>query len=130
MHAPQIYGCLADATRLRLLHLLSLRALCVCHFEAVLGLPQTKISRHLAHLRRHGLVTVSRRGVWRIYALARTLPPLVAANLACLREGAADRDRLRRDRARLEGLERRIDCDCAAPAVPRHRILRFARQHA
>jgi ArsR family transcriptional regulator, arsenate/arsenite/antimonite-responsive transcriptional repressor len=43
----QIYQCLCDETRLRLLHLLLQGPLCVFHFQAVLGEPQAKISRHL-----------------------------------------------------------------------------------
>ena len=52
MKLLRIYDCLCDATRLRILNLLGRRALCVCHFEAVLRLPQARISRHLAYLRR------------------------------------------------------------------------------
>lgn len=127
MHAPGIYDCLADQTRLRLLHLLSQRTLCVCHFEAVLGLPQPKISRHLAYLRRHGLVTCARRHAWRIYALVQPVPALLAANLACLQAGTSGEPLLRRDRTRLEQLARRVDCDCSVPDVPRCRLLRLAR---
>lgn len=127
MPASAIYGCLADPTRLRLLHLLSGRSLCVCHFEAVLGLPQTKISRHLAYLRRHGLVTCSRRRAWRIYALSHPIPALVAANLACLQEQFDSEPLLRRDLARLDQLSRRVDCACAVPDVTRRRLLRLAR---
>jgi ArsR family transcriptional regulator len=122
-----LYDCLCDATRLRLVSLLAVQPLCVCHFEAVLKLPQARISRHLAHLRRHGLVVTTQRGPWRIYSLATPYPQALAANLACLQEAAREDPLLRRDRARLAALGDRIDCGCAQPAVPRRHLLRLSR---
>ncbi len=60
----------ADPTRLRLLNLLRLGGICVCDLQAVLGIPQPTVSRHLAALRHGGLVTDVRRGTRMIYALA------------------------------------------------------------
>ncbi len=122
----QVYDCLCDATRLRLIHLLTQRSLCVCHFEAVLQLPQAKISRHLAYLRRHGLVVTQQRGPWRIYSLASPPPPALAANLACLQDALAEEPQLRRDRAKFERLDPKMDCGCA-DSVPRHQLLRLSR---
>lgn len=122
----QVYDCLCDATRLRLIHLLAQRPLCVCHFEAVLQLPQAKISRHLAYLRRRGLVTAEQRGPWRIYSLTSPPPPALATNLACLQDALAEEPQLRRDRAKLARLDSRMDCGCA-DSVPRHQLLRLAR---
>lgn len=127
MRLLRLYDCLRDATRLRLLHLLAEGPLCVCHFEVVLRLPQARISRHLACLRRHGLVRATRRGPWRIYALAAEVPPALAANLACLRRARPAEPALRRDLARLKRLAATVDCGCAAPAVPRRKILRLVR---
>ena len=67
----RLFHALADRTRLRLLHLMAEREVCVCHFVEVLQAPQPKISRHLAHLRRAGLVTARRDGKWIHYRLAR-----------------------------------------------------------
>ena len=47
---------LADRTRLRILALLGNNEVCVCHIHDSLGLPQPTVSRHLAYLRRSGLV--------------------------------------------------------------------------
>jgi ArsR family transcriptional regulator len=126
----RIYDCLCDATRLRLLHLLSVRPLCVCHFEAVLRLPQAKISRHLAYLRQNGMVVTRQRGPWRIYSLAAPPPPVLAANLACLQDALTTDPLLRRDREVLAGLAARADCGCATPGVPRRQLLRLGRRPA
>ena len=56
MKLVQIYQCLCDETRLRLLNLLLQGPLCVCHFQRALDEPQVKISKHLSYLRTRGLV--------------------------------------------------------------------------
>ena len=65
----EVYKCLCDETRLRILHLLSHRPLCVCHFQDILSAPQVKVSKHLAYLREHGLVETQREGSWIVYSL-------------------------------------------------------------
>ena len=127
MNLLRIYDCLCDATRLRLLNLLAVRPLCVCHLEAVLHLPQARISRHLAYLRRHGLVVTEQRGNWRIYGLVAPPPPSLAANLACLQDALAAEPVLHHDRERLGRLAARADCGCDIPEVPRRRLLRLSR---
>ena len=66
----QIFAALSDRTRLRLLNLLALGEICVCYFTEILGAPQPTISRHLAYLRRSGLVTARRDGKWVHYRAA------------------------------------------------------------
>ncbi len=63
------FRALADHTRLRLLNLMGENEVCVCYFVAVLKLSQPKISRHLAYLRRAGIVGVRRQGKWMHYRL-------------------------------------------------------------
>lgn len=65
-----VYRALADETRLRILALLRDGEVCVCHIHGGLRLPQPTISRHLAYLRRTGLVEARRQGVWMYYRLA------------------------------------------------------------
>jgi ArsR family transcriptional regulator len=61
---------IADESRLRILNLLLHRGeLCVCDIEAILGATQTKVSRHLAYLRRSGLVSARRSGLWMLYSV-------------------------------------------------------------
>jgi ArsR family transcriptional regulator, arsenate/arsenite/antimonite-responsive transcriptional repressor len=65
-----LFRALADFTRLRLLNLIADREICVCYFVEILGISQPKISRHLAYLRRAGIVAVRRQGRWMHYRLA------------------------------------------------------------
>jgi len=74
-----VYGALADPTRLRILALLEDGEVCVCDIHASLGVPQPTASRHLAYLRRAGLVSARRNGVWMHYSLAPVPDPIVAA---------------------------------------------------
>lgn len=75
----QVYAALADPTRLRILSLLSEDEVCVCHLHASLDVPQPTASRHLAYLRKSGLVEARRDGIWMHYRLARIDNPVVAA---------------------------------------------------
>src|SRR5688572_11617715 len=65
-----VYRALADETRLRILALLRDGEVCVCHLHGSLRLPQPTISRHLAYLRKSGLVGARRDGVWMHYSIA------------------------------------------------------------
>jgi ArsR family transcriptional regulator len=56
MQLVEIHRCLSDETRLRLVYLLAQAPLCVCHLQSILGLDQVTVSKHLAHLRAHGLL--------------------------------------------------------------------------
>lgn len=106
----QIYQCLCDETRLRILNLLLRGPLCVCHLQAVLDEPQVKISKHLGYLKTRGLVRASRSGNWVIYALPpeRGRSTGLRANLACLQDCATEEAVFRRDLARLA----KLDLDC------------------
>jgi len=97
-----LFAALADATRLRLLNLMDGREVCVCYFVEILRQGQPKISRHLAYLRKAGVVSARREGKWMHY---RILPQadeaaasILAAVLASLR---ADRQ-MQGDRVKLE----------------------------
>ncbi|MFC1597165.1 ArsR/SmtB family transcription factor [Planctomycetota bacterium] len=69
-NAVQLFKALADETRLRILNLIGHREVCVCQIVEALGLGQSKVSRHLAHLRNAGLVNDRREGLWIYYSLA------------------------------------------------------------
>src|SRR5215510_13006270 len=77
-----LFKALADKTRLRILALLGNNEVCVCHIHDTLGVPQPTISRHLAYLRRSGLVAVRRDGVWMHYQVSGCLHPVIRGVLA------------------------------------------------
>ncbi|HEX2860685.1 MAG TPA: metalloregulator ArsR/SmtB family transcription factor [Lacunisphaera sp.] len=119
MELVQIYECLCDRTRLRLLHVLGQGPLCVCHFQEILAEPQVKISKHLAYLRRRGLVEVARSGNWMMYSLPARPSRELQRNLACLQDCAREQPVFQRDLARLRKLAPRLaaagpaGCACA-----------------
>jgi ArsR family transcriptional regulator, arsenate/arsenite/antimonite-responsive transcriptional repressor len=95
------FQALGDNTRLRLLNLMGDQELCVCYFVEILEQAQPKISRHLAYLRRAGIVEARRDGIWMHYRIV--MPPNIGATqvlrqtLAWLKEEPgmrADRQRL------------------------------------
>lgn len=97
----RLYKALTEPTRLRILALLGRGELCVCDLMAVLQLPQSTVSRHLAQLKNANWVMEQRRGIWKYYRLADTGPPqqiqlrqLLLAHLAGLEEVRDDKKRL------------------------------------
>lgn len=86
MKLLQIYECLCDLTRLRILNLLAKTPLCVCHFQEILDEPQVKISKHLSYLRQRGMVTARREQNWMIYSLPKKRDVELANNLKCLQD--------------------------------------------
>lgn len=90
-----LFAALADRTRLRLLNLMNGREVCVCYFVEILGQSQPKVSRHLAYLRRAGIVRARREGKWMHYRIERPSDAGAAAILdATLESLAADREML------------------------------------
>jgi DNA-binding transcriptional ArsR family regulator len=67
MDLAETLKALADPNRLRILHLLGTRTLCVCDLEEVLGLQQSNLSRHLAKLKQAGLVSATKKGQFIYY---------------------------------------------------------------
>ena len=88
-----LFRALADRTRLRLLNLMADTEICVCFFVEVLGTNQPKISRHLAYLRRAGVVTARREGKWMHYRITRAPTSTARASLVkCARWLADDNE--------------------------------------
>ena len=78
MDPVQVFKALSDATRLRCMVLLAGNdELCVCEMTHALGLPQPKISHHLGGLRKTGLVTDRKAGLWTYYRINPELDPWV-----------------------------------------------------
>jgi ArsR family transcriptional regulator len=97
----RLFAALADPTRLRLLNLMNGREVCVCYFVEILKQAQPKISRHLAYLRRAGIVAARREGKWMHYRIERPSDVRAASILnATLNSFATDRA-MQADLARL-----------------------------
>ena len=116
------FKALADKTRLRILALLGSNEVCVCHLHDSLGLPQPTVSRHLAYLRRAGLVDVRREGVWMHYQVARSLDPAVQTvvnaaveALTGVRTTTEDRKQFQRAFGQLYVLNSSAGGACCAP---------------
>ena len=102
--ADQIFRALSDRTRLRILALLGLGERCVCDLVAVLGLSQPKVSRHLAYLRRAGLVLARKEGHWSYYRLATPRTSFEGKLMTCVRDCFAGLPEVERDAFKLARL--------------------------
>ena len=105
--AAQLFRVMADPIRLRILHLLHTGDLCVGDLVSVLDVPQPTASRHLASLKRAGLITARKNSYWTFYALAPADTPLHRKLLECLDADAAGRSR---DAKRLAQVRRTGGC--------------------
>lgn len=105
------FRALADRTRLRLLNLIRSDEVCVCFFVEILKTNQPKISRHLAYLRRAGIVDARREGQWMHYRIAEPADPDAARLLKDVMSWLANDQEMQRDRERLVKI-------CCAPRLP------------
>ena len=81
-----MFRAFSDSTRLRILHLLLNGELCVCDIVSVLRVPQPTASRHLAYLRKAGLIVKRKQGLWAYYKLTDATSPFHQSLIKCLRE--------------------------------------------
>src|SRR5439155_22278636 len=85
---------------------------CVCDIHESLKIPQSKTSRHLAYLRRSGLVATRREGLWIHYRLGTFADRVMAALVDAIRHALAHADVVRRD---AERLRKRTGCCMPTP---------------
>jgi ArsR family transcriptional regulator, arsenate/arsenite/antimonite-responsive transcriptional repressor len=97
-----VYAALADPTRLRILALLGHEEICVCNIHAALDVPQPTASRHLAYLRRAGLVEARRDGTWMHYRVAKFNSPVVATVVDAALHALTHTDIASKDERRLQ----------------------------
>jgi ArsR family transcriptional regulator len=102
-HPPTktVFRALSHRTRLRILNLLRDGELCVCHIVAVLAIPQPTASRHLAYLRKAGLVVARKEGLWSHYRLAPTRSRSHEMLLECLAQCFREESGFAKDEERL-----------------------------
>src|SRR5438045_7420258 len=92
-----LFQALGDRTRLRILGLLLTGEVCVCDIHESLKIPQPKASRHLAYLRRSGLVDTRREGLWIHYRLGKLADPVMAAIVDAVRHALTHVDTVHRE---------------------------------
>ena len=109
-----LFKALADGTRLRILGLLLAGEVCVCDIQDSLKSPQSKVSRHLAYLRRAGLVDTRREGLWIHYRLGTLTDPVLAAVVDAVRHALSHTEAVRRDGIRLQ---KRTGCCVPGPGA-------------
>ena len=98
----ELFKAIADPVRLRLLNLLAAGEVCVCHLHGALDLPQSTVSRHLAYLRKRGLVVGRKEGLWVHYRLAKPAGRIHRELMGCLLACSNEIEVLTHDRQRLE----------------------------
>src|SRR5258706_6900904 len=106
-----LFKALADRTRLRLISLIADSEVCVCFFVAILKVSQPKISRHLAYMRRAGIVSARREGKWMHYRLTETPDEHAARIFRAVRAALSGHPEMQPDTAK------RLQV-CCAPKVP------------
>jgi ArsR family transcriptional regulator, arsenate/arsenite/antimonite-responsive transcriptional repressor len=106
-----LFKALADQTRLRLINLMGDDEVCVCFFVEVLKTNQPKISRHLAYLKRAGVVSARREGKWMHYRIVEPSDPHAAKIFREVRSWLENAPAMQTDRARLRKI-------CCAPQLP------------
>ena len=112
MEASELYKCIADPQRLRILNLLEAGSLCVCHMQELLDVPQVKMSKQLAAMKQLKLITAHREGTWMIYSLVEPANRLLRANLDYLRAAECEEcKQLQRDLINRGKLILRITTD-------------------
>lgn len=116
MEIIQIYKCLCDLQRLRILNLLKDGPLCVCHLMEILDEDQVKISKQLGYMRKMGILESERFAQWMIYRLASPDNPLLRENLKCLQDCYNEQVSFKKDSAKRRNLVTRVKKeapDCA-----------------
>jgi len=114
-----LFKALADRTRLRVIHLIGDDEVCVCFFVEVLKTNQPKISRHLAYLRRAGLVSTRREGKWMHYRLVEPPDAHAARIFREVREWLANNPEMKRDKDRLTKICNAIQVPVQLQKAPR-----------
>jgi ArsR family transcriptional regulator len=105
-----MFRAFSDRTRLRILCLLHEREFCVADIVEILQVPQPKISRHLAHLRKAELATVRKSGLWCYYSLAPARTAFHKKLLSCLSNCLPEVPQIQTDLARAAEIRNSGGC--------------------
>jgi ArsR family transcriptional regulator len=116
MTVENIFKCLSDPERIRILCLLHEGSLCVCHVQEILGVSQVKASKQFAYLKKMGLVESVREANWMVYKLVTPVHEVLEDNLRLLSRCECLRRRTEADMARKAAILQRIsDKQISAP---------------
>ncbi len=105
-----MFRAFSDRTRLRILCLLYEKEFCVGDIVDILDVPQPKISRHLAYLRKAGLASVRKAGLWCYYSLTPARTAFHKKLLSCLGTCFSEVPEIQADRARATEIRRSGGC--------------------
>ncbi len=105
-----MFRAFSDRTRLRILHVLLGGELCVGDIVDILQVPQPRISRHLAYLRKANLVLVRKSGLWSHYRLTPAKTPFHKKLLECLAKCFGEVPELQADIARAAKIRKSGGC--------------------
>ena len=108
--AEVLFRAFSDRIRMRILHLLQGGELCVCDLVEIVGVPQPTASRHLAYLRKAGLVATEKRGLWTFYSLKPARTRFHTHLYACLAACLEEIPELQSDKKRLATLKKSGRC--------------------
>ncbi len=106
----QMFRAFSDPKRLRVLHLLRDGEMCVADMVAVLRVEQPSASRHLAYLRKSGLVNVRKAGLWKYYSLAPAQSAFHQKLLECLGCCFQEVPEIQKDQRRAKKLREKGGC--------------------
>jgi len=105
-----MFRAFSDRTRLRILCLLREKEFCVGDIVEILQVPQPRISRHLAYLRKAGLATVRRSGLWCYYSLTPAQTGFHEKLLSCLSNCFSEVPQIQSDLARAAEINHSGGC--------------------
>ena len=105
-----MFRAFSDRTRLRIISLLRKKEFCVGDIVEILQVPQPRISRHLAYLRKAKLVTVRKTGLWSYYSLAPAETAFHKKLLSCLGDCFSEVPQIQADQLRAEEIKHAGGC--------------------
>ena len=105
-----MFRAFSDRNRLRILHLLQEKEMCVGDIVDVLQAPQPRVSRHLAYLRKAGMVIARKEGLWNFYSLAPSQNEFHKNLLECLGKCFGDVPEIKADAARAGRIQKGGGC--------------------
>lgn len=117
MKVIEVYKCLCDELRLRVLNLLRDGPLCVCHLVEVTGCDPVKMSKQLRYMKELGMLVGERQAQWMVYRLADPEHSLLEENLKCLQDCAGEDLSFAEDLEKRRAIMARLQADPAGCPV-------------